>query len=116
RMAGRRTAASNFRAKAHDVVRAGSSGPTRWSPMAGSICAIKICFFALTSKTVELASIRDSVCRLAHSRLRLLMMDRSAIFAAAFLLLLRPATQAGDWPQWRGPNRDGVADEKGLLK
>ena len=22
---------------------------------------------------------------------------------------------AGDWPQWRGPNRDGVSTEKGLL-
>jgi outer membrane protein assembly factor BamB len=23
---------------------------------------------------------------------------------------------ADNWPQWRGPNRDGVSSEKGLLK
>jgi outer membrane protein assembly factor BamB len=26
------------------------------------------------------------------------------------------ATSPGDWPQWRGPNRDGVSAETGLLK
>jgi len=24
-------------------------------------------------------------------------------------------SEAGDWPQWRGPRRDGISDEKGLL-
>jgi hypothetical protein len=27
-----------------------------------------------------------------------------------------PAARADDWPQWRGPNRDDVSKEKGLLK
>ena len=27
-----------------------------------------------------------------------------------------PALHALDWPQWRGPNRDGISQEKGLLK
>ncbi len=30
--------------------------------------------------------------------------------------LTEAAAQAGDWPQWRGPNRDGISKETGLLK
>jgi outer membrane protein assembly factor BamB len=37
--------------------------------------------------------------------------------AVALLSCLTPqAGHATDWPQWRGPNRDGVSAEKGLLK
>ncbi len=39
---------------------------------------------------------------------------------AAFVLLIgsavSKASRAEDWPQWRGPNRDGVSAEKHLLK
>lgn len=31
-----------------------------------------------------------------------------------FMAFAQPAS--GDWPQWRGPNRDGVSKETGLLK
>ena len=36
------------------------------------------------------------------------------ILILATLALNLPAT-AIDWPQWRGPNRDGVSTEKDLL-
>ncbi len=32
------------------------------------------------------------------------------------LCLVSSALSAADWPQWRGPNRDGLSPEKGLLK
>lgn len=34
----------------------------------------------------------------------------------ATLLLFGVALHAADWPQWRGPNRDGISQETGLLK
>ena len=37
---------------------------------------------------------------------------RSLILAA---ILLPSLTLADDWPQWRGPNRDGISKETGLL-
>ena len=39
-----------------------------------------------------------------------------ALQIAAGLWLAPAAVQARDWPQWRGPNRNGVSEETGLLK
>lgn len=36
----------------------------------------------------------------------------AAVLASGLVLLLAGA----DWPQWRGPNRDGISQETGLLK
>lgn len=43
---------------------------------------------------------------------------RIALFAVAVLALAHEtmAQSAANWPQWRGPNRDGVSKETGLLK
>jgi outer membrane protein assembly factor BamB len=42
---------------------------------------------------------------------------RTLLAAALTLhLLLSAALRADDWPQWRGPNRDGVWDETGILQ
>ncbi len=40
----------------------------------------------------------------------------SVAFVALFLSIEILAQTPGDWPQWRGPNRDGISKETGLLK
>src|SRR5687767_7945819 len=36
--------------------------------------------------------------------------------SATILFFVAAPLHAGDWPQWRGPNRDGISQETGLLK
>src|SRR2546428_12177661 len=36
-----------------------------------------------------------------------------AVFAVLACATLSPLARADDWPQWRGPNRDGISVEKG---
>lgn len=44
------------------------------------------------------------------------MKTRWMVLAALSCGLLALAARAEDWPQWRGPRRDGVSQEKNLLK
>jgi outer membrane protein assembly factor BamB len=44
------------------------------------------------------------------------MTKRFLFLLTACLLALTLPAQADDWPQWRGPNRDDVSKETGLLK
>jgi outer membrane protein assembly factor BamB len=39
-----------------------------------------------------------------------------AVVVILATLLLATAALGADWPQWRGPTRDGISKEKGLLK
>src|SRR5262245_59413808 len=45
-----------------------------------------------------------------------LMRCLPAVVVGCLLILTIGSTSAADWPQWRGPNRDGISPEKGLLK
>ena len=46
-------------------------------------------------------------------RLRVGLRSTSTVFTLICLLLA--SARADDWPQWRGPNQDGISREKGLL-
>ena len=39
----------------------------------------------------------------------------TSLISLALLTALAVQVQAGDWPQWRGPSRDGISRETGLL-
>ena len=41
---------------------------------------------------------------------------KKGVLGVCFGLLLSQAVEAGDWLEWRGPNRDGKSSETGLLK
>ena len=43
-------------------------------------------------------------------------MNKTRFFWCFGLALAASAIHAEDWPQWRGPNRDGISGETGLLK
>ncbi len=41
---------------------------------------------------------------------------RLSLWALAWFALCSSPAASADWPQWRGPQRNGISDERGLLK
>jgi outer membrane protein assembly factor BamB len=44
------------------------------------------------------------------------MKHTTVVLSIGLILIAASAVRAGDWPQFRGPNRDGTTSETGLLK
>ena len=49
-------------------------------------------------------------------RTRVLPSVLTALFLSAWCAASASAQTPAEWPQWRGPNRDGISKETGLLK
>ena len=45
-----------------------------------------------------------------------MVIRKTAISAIIIGILLNTQVSAGDWPQWRGPDRDGIWREKGIVE
>ena len=43
-------------------------------------------------------------------------MSKKLVFITVFGLFMAVPTQGSDWPQWRGPGRDGIWPEKGIIQ
>ena len=48
--------------------------------------------------------------------MKLAQRSSPALVALALIVAAAISVPAADWPQWRGPNRDGISQEKGLLQ
>jgi outer membrane protein assembly factor BamB len=49
-------------------------------------------------------------------RIEVMLMRRGPVVVAFLLLTICHTARADEWPQWRGPNRDGVWKETGLVE
>jgi len=52
-----------------------------------------------------------------RSQSRSIRLQSSLLFGSMIALFVLPnVSESADWPQWRGPDRDGISDETGLLQ
>src|SRR5260370_8590569 len=47
---------------------------------------------------------------------RIIMKPNSSARVSGLLIVAAVSAAANDWPQWRGPQRNGISQETGLLK
>ena len=59
------------------------------------------------------ASLRDEPARFVGLESN---MKQTPVFTVLVFLFFVPSVSAEDWPQWRGPTRDGTWTEQGVLK
>ena len=75
---------------------------------------------ALAAVRLQIQSFSASCRRLNQGRRarlrRSLLAGVGWLLAGASISSAQVPFEPGDWPQWRGPNRDGIALDKGLLK
>lgn len=64
----------------------------------------------------ELVGVKGTQVTLKRENGTLITLPLSQLSKADQALLQSSGTGANDWPQWRGPNRDDVSKETGLLK
>lgn len=60
--------------------------------------------------------IESSYHELTRRRTVKIVRSPALAFLGCGMLLVATSVRAADWPQWRGPNRDGLSKETGLLK
>ncbi|MFM8251584.1 MAG: PQQ-binding-like beta-propeller repeat protein [Planctomycetota bacterium] len=70
-------------------------------------------------KSPKLDCLVATAAPVAHRRprrARRLLVALAGLLVSSTSLWAQVPSQPGDWPQWRGPNRDGISVEKNLLK
>lgn len=92
----------------HDVIH---SSELREGPLRGAALFLSPHAGAVTFSLPTLSNARDR--RPVKPMKKTFSFLATTLIAAAFSTAI---SLADDWPQWRGPNRDGISTEKGLLK
>src|SRR6185436_14189534 len=67
-------------------------------------------------KRIRLKVARRRLSGMFGEHQRNFMKTTALVTITGLLLAIRFSATANDWPQWRGPQRNGVSQETGLLK